>query len=792
MSNVETRPQLFLFLILLFFSLLLAFFFLLLSQIPEFTIQDHSFRLPILSLLKLSLLLLVILLALWILYSKIISILFSLKYSTALSQDFLTYLPVLFLILSPLAASHYLISDDLLFRLKLFGLAVLLSLLYLKIARLYILGKEHPSFFNNWAKKFPSLSLKKKLILLFVGSLILYSAGSSMLVTNGIFFSGDEPHYLLISHSLLEDGDFNLSNNYSNRDYSRYMPSRVKIGPHLAPGTKGQYSFHSPGTSLLLLPFYALGSFFEKKFMIIIIRFGMSIFGSLFGLQIFLYALQEWKRENLALTLWFIFSFTSPVFFYSIHVYPEIIVALFSFTIFRLLRFSKSFSKPTLLAIGFFISSFIWLHTVKYIFILIPLFIYTLWILIKKHKIGWNLFYFLFFPFVLTSLHLLFSYNFYNSLSPFSVSLKGPATTGETITYLRQLITDIPFRYRWETLAGYFFDQKDGLLFYSPVYFFCFLGMVEMGRRKLRELILVLLLTAPYVLNLAFLTQRTAYAPQARTLVAVCWGLGIFIGYFLAYNAKKIFSYALFLTSFLSFLFVYLLLKNPLAIYQLTTAGETERAGKLFLHLSNLHFFLPRYLPSYLKIEDSLWLPNLVWIGLLFLFIASYLVIKKHSFSTRFSYHLLFSFLGILVFFIWIVLYPRTVLLYPTKTPFPSGEKITFYSLGRVAQMKEPGKFYLPKDKRPYIFHFTSWREVKEFQIEFGSLEGEYFVEIKFFDQELFKGKTVKEIRTLSLPSPLRYRLKNTNLYRISIYLERKSEGSTRKHPYFFSITPLS
>jgi hypothetical protein len=148
--------------------------------------------------------------------------------------------------------------------------------------------------------------------------------------------------------------------------------------------------------------------------------------------------------------------------------------------------------------------------------------------------------------------------------------------------------------------------------------------------------------------------------------------------------------------------------------------------------------------------------------------------------------------LGIFAFFIWIVLYPRTVLLYPKKASFPSGEKITFYSLGRVAQMKEPGKFYLPEAKRHYIFYFTSWREAKEFQIEFGSLEGEYSVEIKLFDLELYKGKTAKELRTLSFSTPPRYRLKNTNLYRMSIYLERISEGSTRKYPYLFSILPIS
>jgi len=682
--------------------------------------------------------------------------------------------------------------DDLLSRFRLFSLAVLFSLLYLKFANLYLRGKENPTYFKNLANKFSSLSLKKKLILLFFAALILYNAGSALMISEGIAFSGDEPHYLLITHSLLKDGDLELANNYSNRDYTKYMLPYVKISPHFAPGTHDRYSFHSPGTSFLLFPFYAFGSLLEKKLLIFIVRFGMSIFGALLGLQIFLYALQEWKKERLALILWFLFCFTSPVFFYSIHVYPEIIIALFSLTIFRLLRFSKSFSKFSLLASGFLLSSFIWFHALKYILILVPLFLYSLWVLIKKHRIGWNLLYFLASPLFLSLIYFFLQYNLYGSFSLSSISWRGALTAQESLAYFKTIISDIPFRYRWETLAGYFFDQKDGLLLYAPIYFFAFLGLVELIRRKPRQLLIILFLTLPYILNSAFLTQRAGYAPQARPLVAVCWGLAILIGYFLAYNARKLFSCLFSLASFLSLLFVYLLLKNPLALYQLTTVGETERAGELFLQLSNLHFLLPQFLPSYIKIEDSACLPNYAWMGLLLLFVAAYLFIKKHTFYTKLSFHVIFSSLGISIFFIWIVLFPRMVLLYPKKTTFHSGEKITFFALGRVARMKEPGKFYLPEDKRPYIFYFTSWRKIKKFQIDFGSLEGDYYVEIRLFDLDLFQGKTAKEIRTINFPSPPLYRLKNKNLYRISIYLENKSDVSTADNPYIFSILPFS
>jgi hypothetical protein len=106
--------------------------------------------------------------------------------------------------------------------------------------------------------------------------------------------------------------------------------------------------------------------------------------------------------------------------------------------------------------------------------------------------------------------------------------------------------------------------------------------------------------------------------------------------------------------------------------------------------------------------------------------------------------------------------------------------------------MIKPGQFHFPADNREYIFYFTSWRKINKFNLDFGSLEGDYYVEINFFDKELFRGKTSGEIQTLTIPKPLSFPFKKTNLYRVSIYLERKSAVSMLKHPYFFAIVPFS
>jgi len=781
-----------LFPLFLLWACLLSFFVLYLNQAQDFTFQSHAFHLSLLPFLLLSLFTILLLGGIWAFNAKILCSSFSLPYTRALLMDFLSYLPLLFFLLLPMVGRHYLSAADLQTRLKLFGFAILGVIVVLKCMTVYLLSRERPPPLRHLLQRIKSFPLQKKLTLLFAVALIGYGTGSAILVTKGINFSGDEPHYLLISHSILADGDFDLSNNYANRDYSKIFPPHVQITPHIAPGTDGKFSFHSPGLSLLLLPFYSFGSFFDRTTMALIIRIGMSVFGALLGLQVFLFALQEWKKEGLAFTLWFLFSFTAPVFFYSFHIYPEIVVALFSLTAFRLLRFHDSFTKFQLLCLGFLISAIIWLHAVKYVFIWVPLFIYAFWILFNKHKIRWNILYFLFFPACLFGLHAAFSSAFYNSLSPFAVSIRGPSATAESIAYIKSLFTGIPFRYRLETLLGYFLDQRDGLLLYAPLYFFSFLGMIEMGKRKARDLFLILFLAGLYILNLAFLTQRPAYAPQARTLVAVFWGMAIFLGTFLVYNAKKIFDYILWLFSFLSLIVILLLLNNPRALYQPTTAGETERAGLLFLDLSNLHFMLPKLLPSFLKIEDSFWPPNIIWPLLLVLFIGIYVLLKKHSFSLKYSHILSFTMIGLGIFCLWFVFYPRTVIVHPQNIAYPSGEKVAFYAYSRSARMTAPGVFDLVEDNRPYSFYFTSWRELPDLRIDFGAEKGVYAVNIEYFDATIFRGRTEEEIKTFRFPPVHPYSLKKQNLYHISIFLENKSDVDIQKHPYHFSILPVS
>jgi hypothetical protein len=69
---------------------------------------------------------------------------------------------------------------------------------------------------------------------------------------------GDEPHYLVITQSLLNDGDLQIENNHANRDYASYIGGELRPD-FIERGRNGEiYSIHAPGVSVVVLPAFAV------------------------------------------------------------------------------------------------------------------------------------------------------------------------------------------------------------------------------------------------------------------------------------------------------------------------------------------------------------------------------------------------------------------------------------------------------------------------------------------------------------------------------------------------------
>jgi hypothetical protein len=153
----------------------------------------------------------------------------------------------------------------------------------------------------------------------FVVAFVLYAGGAWLLRDS--LPSGDEPHYLVITQSLLADGDLQIENNHQRGDYHAYY--RGDLRPDfLRRGKNGQvYSIHAPGISALVLPAFAAGGYR-----------GVAIFLALLS------AVGAWLvwRAGYRLTgsvgaAWFGWSAVAmsvPFFFHAFRVYPDAVGAV--------------------------------------------------------------------------------------------------------------------------------------------------------------------------------------------------------------------------------------------------------------------------------------------------------------------------------------------------------------------------------------------------------------------------------------------------------------------------------
>ena len=71
---------------------------------------------------------------------------------------------------------------------------------------------------------------------------------------------GDEPAYLIITQSLIKDGDLRIQNNHNRGDYREYYPGHLPRADAIVRDRANDeaYSIHAPGLPALLVPFFAV------------------------------------------------------------------------------------------------------------------------------------------------------------------------------------------------------------------------------------------------------------------------------------------------------------------------------------------------------------------------------------------------------------------------------------------------------------------------------------------------------------------------------------------------------
>ena len=135
------------------------------------------------------------------------------------SGGLVVLLPFAFLTASPFALGAYLTRGDLRTRLLLLAGFVAAAVFALERARRIALAPPRPSPFERLRLRLEAAPRRTRLAALFFAAFLVYGLCSWILVSKDVAFAGDEPTYLLTAHSLLQDRDINLADDYDAREY---------------------------------------------------------------------------------------------------------------------------------------------------------------------------------------------------------------------------------------------------------------------------------------------------------------------------------------------------------------------------------------------------------------------------------------------------------------------------------------------------------------------------------------------------------------------------------------------
>ena len=567
-------------------------------------------------------------------------------------------------------------------------LALALAFAWLRLARHLRVPEKLIGFFNR-------RSLIHRLLLIFLVSEICFLSASLLITVRGVKLVGDEPHYLAIAQSLAQDRDLNVFNQYYRGRYREFLDAdRLPVHGTFGRGYKRIYSYHLPGLSLTLAPFFFIT--IKPPLLYFLIRAYLGLYGALLAVLVYLFAVKLWPENNRPLFVYLAFTFTAPVFFFSFHAFPEVqALLLVSAALYLLLFPGRHPHRSTLLAGLLLGMSVCW--GIKYSLFII---LYCLGFLVYflKSRSWRKALLLLIFPLIFQALFFGYLYHAYGNFSPSSV-YRGILNEQQQKEYLEEVFSKIPLKLRLETLLDYFFDQRDGLLLYNPFYFFAFPGLI-LALKKIKKYSWHLLLSLPaavFIFNHAFSTIRAGQCPQGRYLTPVISVLMLLTMIYYQETGNQIFKKLFRYLPVYSILVVIFQVFYPATLYQSTTHDSLYRPGLLFQHWSNLQINLPGLLPSFIKTDNSRWLANPLFLAG-FVLLTVFALLKVKAGNKRLLWPL-----ACLILLGMAILFPRPALFNPSLVE-PSGSLSYFLFTGSdLPDQPSDGRLALKNGWRHFI-----------------------------------------------------------------------------------------
>ena len=443
---------------------------------------------------------------------------------------------------------------------------------------------------------------------IFVITLIVYLILKNNLIPFGAehnerfnYFTGDEPQYCLISHSLIFDQDFDLENNLANREYNSFYPRHMKA--HGLPGWPGgdHYSYHRLGIPLLIAPAYYLGyktGWGERQLIVIF----LNILGALLAVVIYSFCYKQTSNFISSLLATFIIAFTNPIIFYTHLIYPEMVAGLLI-----VYAYFKAKDRPLLSSIC--ISLLPWMHErFGPIALVLSIYLFT--------RVGWNkkLFKILIPLIISVVLQLAYYQKMYGIPIPIQESWV-PGTYDSQFGFFNKSGFYIG-------LVGLLLDRAEGLLIYAPIFSLSLAGIILLFRNNWRDGIWWVIIFCSYYFPVSiFGFWWGGGAPPPRFFVSIVPLLALPLA--IAFNQIQ--------TNKFRWTFFFLtIISIAIASFLITHPDKMFNYGNRYYHFfifaaSTIMLNLDNYFPSLLETSNTttalfcMWLIIIITISISFL-----------------------------------------------------------------------------------------------------------------------------------------------------------------------------
>lgn len=356
--------------------------------------------------------------------------------------------------------------------------------------------------------------------LLMLSSLVFFSCAC----LTGLVDSptGDEPHYLVISQTLLIYHSLDVDLDYAHGDYHSFYGGPLVPAHHVSLNTWGEpLPLHSIGAPILwLLPFALAGRLGTLLFMALISVFTIA--------NIYLLLLALGIRRKYAFFTCVGIILASPIWVFSHQNFVEPIAAMLCVYVIRVL-FQERLRVPDLLGASFALSLLPLLHS-RFALFEVILFCFLLLRVHQTHRFS-RIKLYLAALLPVCGMFLIFeTYTFWvwGSLNPMINQVNS---------------REVPFDVApWRGLIGLFLDQESGLLTNFPIFLFLFGGIILSCKQKYSRFnLLMLFFAVPYLITTAsFHNWDGAICPPARLITVLLPPLAFYLALALQSARSKI------------------------------------------------------------------------------------------------------------------------------------------------------------------------------------------------------------------------------------------------------------